>query len=58
MCTADVTPITSNWVPWNAKPIPDFSTLHTCRNFESILEYVTVHSEDAKGIHDRPLMAE
>ena len=41
MCTADVTPVTfyDNANPDRILPMPDFSTLHTCRNFDAILEW-------------------
>ena len=45
MCIADITPITSNWVSWGNNPYPDFSTLHTCRNFDKIIDYVSSHAE-------------
>jgi hypothetical protein len=55
MCTADVTPITAKTVPW--KPAdqagPDFSTLHTCRNFEKIFDYVKANAE-VWGFWSRP----
>jgi hypothetical protein len=50
MCNADVTPITSNWVPWGPNPYPDFSTLHTCRDFDRIFEYVETHAEDKEAV--------
>ena len=42
MCDSDVTPVTfydalSN--PTRKLPMPDFSTLHTCRNFDAVLEW-------------------
>lgn len=37
MCTADVTPITAVIPTWKNSPTPDFSTVHTCRNFNKIL---------------------
>ncbi|KAG8404946.1 hypothetical protein J3459_022397 [Metarhizium acridum] len=46
MCTADITPITAKQVSWkNGDPAPDFSTLHTCRNFSKILKYVEDHAD-------------
>jgi hypothetical protein len=42
MCTSDVTPVTffddSN-VPQRRTPFPDFSTKHTCRDFDAIAEW-------------------
>lgn len=41
-CTGDVTPITfynNVLVPSRTLPMPDFNTLHTCRNFDDILEW-------------------
>jgi hypothetical protein len=45
MCTADVTPITANFQPNMKTPTPDFYTLHTCRNFERIMDYAIDHEE-------------
>ena len=42
MCTADVTPLTfydDLSQPERKLPMPDFNTLHTCRNFEEVLEW-------------------
>jgi hypothetical protein len=39
MCTADVTPVTfvdDSAVPMRRTSFPDFSTRHTCRNFDAI----------------------
>lgn len=40
MCTGDVTPVTSNWVLTHHSPHPDFNTMHKCRNFDKLLEFV------------------
>ncbi|ORY58076.1 uncharacterized protein BCR38DRAFT_460921 [Pseudomassariella vexata] len=42
MCTSDVTPITffdSESLPGRQLPLPNFSSLHTCRNLDQILEW-------------------
>ena len=42
MCSSDVTPITyydNEAVPERRLPMPDFPTVHTCRNFEEILSW-------------------
>lgn len=42
MCNSDVTPITffdNLLLPERKLPMPDFNTLHTCRNFDEILEW-------------------
>lgn len=39
-CQSDITPITLYVPKWQEDPTPDFSTLHTCRNFDKILAYV------------------
>lgn len=42
MCEGDVTPITfydNVLLPIRKLPMPDFNTLHTCRNFDAILEW-------------------
>ncbi|KAI0123234.1 hypothetical protein BJ170DRAFT_675069 [Xylariales sp. AK1849] len=40
MCASDVTPVTSNWVHSHHSPHPDFNTMHKCRNFDRLLEWV------------------
>ncbi|QLI70845.1 Cyclochlorotine biosynthesis protein O [Metarhizium brunneum] len=46
MCTADMTPITAKQVSWkNGDAAPDFSTLHTCRDFSKILKHVEDHAD-------------
>lgn len=47
MCTSDITPITAKEVYWKPKGqfSPDFNTLHTCRNFDKILEFVEQNAE-------------
>ncbi|KAK7180244.1 hypothetical protein PSPO01_13660 [Paraphaeosphaeria sporulosa] len=42
MCTADVTPVTfidDSAVPRRQNSLPDFSTKHTCRNFDAIVAW-------------------
>lgn len=42
MCTPDVTPVTffdDSDVPQRRTPFPDFSTKHTCRDFDAIAEW-------------------
>ncbi|KAK0760705.1 hypothetical protein N5P37_006902 [Trichoderma harzianum] len=43
MCESDVTPVTSNWVFTHHTPHPDFNTMHKCRNFTKLLEWVEEH---------------
>lgn len=43
MCASDVTPVTSNWVLTHHTPHPDFNTMHKCRNFDKLLEWVEEH---------------
>ncbi|KZM21317.1 hypothetical protein ST47_g7533 [Ascochyta rabiei] len=43
MCAGDITPVTSNWVLTHHSPHPDFNTMHKCRNFDKLLEYVEEH---------------
>ncbi|KAJ4856547.1 hypothetical protein T069G_09915 [Trichoderma breve] len=43
MCESDVTPVTSNWVLTHHTPHPDFNTMHKCRNFTKLLEWVEEH---------------
>ncbi|KAK1751708.1 hypothetical protein QBC47DRAFT_433711 [Echria macrotheca] len=47
MCFSDVTPVTASFVDWNhGNPVPDFSTLHTCRNFDKIFDFVQENAEE------------
>lgn len=42
MCTSDVTPVTffdDSDIPQRRTPFPDFSTKHTCRDFDAIAEW-------------------
>lgn len=39
MCAADVTPVTYYDTPYRPQPFADFSTKHTCRNFDAILDW-------------------
>jgi hypothetical protein len=39
MCSTDVVPILFYDHPLSQLPLPDFSTIHTCRNFDKILEW-------------------
>lgn len=42
MCQADVTPITffnNLHLPSRKLPMPDFNTIHTCRNFDAVLDW-------------------
>lgn len=41
MCTGDVTIATANWVQGHPRPIPDFSTMHVCRDFDALLEWAS-----------------
>ncbi|KAK5989899.1 hypothetical protein PT974_08162 [Cladobotryum mycophilum] len=43
MCAGDVTPVTSNWVLTHHTPHPDFNTMHKCRKFDKLLEWVEKH---------------
>lgn len=38
-CAGDVTPIAFYDVSTQITPLPDFSTTHKCRNFDSILDW-------------------
>ncbi|KAK0652624.1 hypothetical protein B0T16DRAFT_505210 [Cercophora newfieldiana] len=44
MCFSDVTPITTKFLS-KTHAEPDFSTLHTCRNFDKIRDYARAHAE-------------
>ncbi|KAK4445588.1 hypothetical protein QBC34DRAFT_472114 [Podospora aff. communis PSN243] len=44
MCFSDVTPITAKWITATHQE-PDFSTLHTCRNFDKIRDFSRSHAE-------------
>ena len=39
MCQADVTPLTFWDADFRPMMMPDFGTLHTCRDFDAILEW-------------------
>ena len=44
MCSADISPVRHKWFPTAKVFGPDFSTQHTCRNFEMILEWSKARS--------------
>ena len=46
MCDGDVGLIPMYWVKHHDHPWPDFSTMHQCRNFSAILEWVREHQVD------------
>ena len=39
MCTSDVGIYNYNWVRNIPNPMPDFNSLHMCRNFDRILKW-------------------
>lgn len=43
MCRSDATMLTYDWVEGLPNPVPDLSSLHQCRNFEKILDWVDEH---------------
>jgi len=43
MCQADMTPVPSNWVHGHHDPNPDFNTMHKCRNFNHLLDWIERH---------------
>jgi hypothetical protein len=43
MCAADVGLITYHRIGGRRDPMPDFSTMHQCRKFESIVDWVERH---------------
>lgn len=43
MCDADVGVVTYNWVKHHSYPVPNFNTLHKCRNFDAISEWSTAN---------------
>ncbi|KAL7946385.1 tat pathway signal sequence [Trichoderma barbatum] len=40
MCHGDTTLIVYHWIKGYADPVPDFSTIHTCRDPEAILDWM------------------
>ncbi|KAL7937842.1 tat pathway signal sequence [Trichoderma chlorosporum] len=40
MCHGDTTLIVYHWIKGYVDPVPDFSTVHTCRNPEAILDWM------------------
>ena len=41
LCQADSGVIPFRWVDGYQRPLPDFSTPHKCRNWESVLEWAS-----------------
>jgi len=63
MCVADTGVITYEWVEGFSDPYPDFNTLHKCRNFGKILDWVYDHeiplsSSDITRLEDTVDLAE
>lgn len=50
MCNADISPMTANWSTVANRPVSNFETLHTCRNFDKVQEWVI-----ARSAHKHPL---
>jgi hypothetical protein len=46
MCDADVGLIQMFWVKHHDHPWPDFNTVHKCRNFDAVLEWVIENQVD------------
>jgi hypothetical protein len=44
MCNADLTPVRNKWFPTAGIFGPDFSTKHTCRNFETLFDWAKARS--------------
>lgn len=40
MCYADPGFVTSYWIEGRLLPMPDFNTVHKCRNIDAMLEWV------------------
>lgn len=38
-CDADVGVVTYNWVEGKPNPIPNFNTVHKCRNFDAVKDW-------------------
>jgi hypothetical protein len=39
MCSADISPLSWEWVPDLQKYVPNMRSTHVCRNFEKIQEW-------------------
>ncbi|CEJ83035.1 hypothetical protein VHEMI03067 [[Torrubiella] hemipterigena] len=50
MCNVDITPMTASWSTVANRPVSNFETLHTCRNFDKVKEWVV-----ARSGHKHPL---
>lgn len=54
MCQADTGLITYAWVPFSDHPTPDFNTMHKCRNFDAIREWVVDQAPEKPVDHRKP----
>lgn len=44
MCNVDITPMTASWSTVANRPVSNFETQHTCRNFDKVKEWVVARS--------------
>lgn len=47
MCNADLTPVTLTWYSGAQTFGPDFRTTHTCRNFDTLLQWSLARTMEA-----------
>lgn len=40
MCEADLTVMTYNWMEGRDAPMPYFNTIHTCKKWDNVLEWM------------------
>ncbi|KAH9947858.1 hypothetical protein B0H21DRAFT_691091, partial [Amylocystis lapponica] len=50
MCNADAGLVTFDWVAGFPTPYPDFNTLHRCRNFDRIMDWIGEHAIDVQVV--------
>jgi len=54
MCHADTGLITYAWVAFTDTPMPDFNTMHQCRSFEKIRDWVVNQAPREHIDHRKP----
>ena len=40
MCEADLTILTYNWIEGRSDPMPYFETIHTCKNWDRVMDWM------------------
>lgn len=52
MCDADAGVITYDWLTHHKHPVPNFNTVHKCRDLDAIWEWHAAHRAPASGTGD------